>query len=229
MKIILILHGWGSCAENWGQVKKLLEDQSYKVLIPDLPGFGENPAPLQSWSIDNYVGWVENYCEENNLSQIFLLGHSFGGAIATKFALKKPEIIEKLFLISTAGIRRKSIKRKIFKKSANFFKKFDFLPFFNFFQKIFYKLIKSDYLHTQGVMRETYLKVIKQNISKDFSKISLPTVLIWGEKDNITFLKDAYYIKDQISGAKLEILPDIYHNPHRENPELLVKKILDYV
>jgi pimeloyl-ACP methyl ester carboxylesterase len=253
MKTILILHGWGSCAENWSQVRIFLENQGYKVLIPDLPGFGENkvftshtsldasrltrvfgenPLPLQAWNIDNYVEWVENYCEENNLSQIFLLGHSFGGAVATKFVLKKPEIIEKLFLVAASGIRKKSFKKTLIKKTANFFKKFEFLPFFNFFRKVFYKfIIKSDYLNAQkgSVIRETYLRVIKQNISDDFSKISVPTVLIWGKNDDITPLKHAYFIKEQISGAKLEILPNIKHNPHRENPELLVKKIIAFL
>lgn len=229
MKNILILHGWGSCAKNWEPVKELLEKQGYKVFIPDLPGFGETPPPFEIWSIDDYAEWVKSYCEKNNLSQVFLLGHSFGGSLAVKFSIKYPEKIKKLFLIDCAGIRRKSIKRKVIKKTAIFFKKFDFLPFFNLFRKTFYKFIKSDYLQTQGIMREIYLKIIQQDISKDFSKISISTVIIWGKKDNITPLKDAYYIKEQISEAKLEVLPDIFHNPHRENPKLLVKKILNYL
>jgi pimeloyl-ACP methyl ester carboxylesterase len=252
MKTILILHGWGSCAKNWSPVKKLLENQGYKVFIPDLPGFGENkvftshtsldasrltrvfgenPPPLQVWTINDYVEWVENYCEENNLSQFYLLGHSFGGTVAIKFTIKKPEKIEKLFLAASAGIRKKSIKIKIIKTSANFFKKLAFLPFFGFFRKIFYKfIIKSDYLYVRGdIMRETYLKIIEQDISEDFFKISVPTIIIWGKKDNVTPLKHAYFIKEQIPGAKLEIIPNIYHNPHRENPELLVEKILSYL
>ena len=46
MEKILILHGWGSCAKNWEQVKELLEKKEYKVFIPDLPGFGNNPCLL---------------------------------------------------------------------------------------------------------------------------------------------------------------------------------------
>lgn len=229
MKTILILHGWGSRAENWSQVKKLLEDYGYRVLIPDLPGFGKNPPPLQAWNIDDYVEWVENYCEENNLSQFYLLGHSFGGATATKFVLKNPEMVEKLFLLASSGIRKKSIKKTLFKKIAKFFKKFAFLPFFHFFRKVFYKfIIKSDYIYTQegSVMRETYLNVINEDISKDFSKISIPTIIIWGERDSVTPIQHAYFIKEQIPGAKLEVLPKIDHNLNKENPKLLIEKIL---
>ena len=229
MKTILILHGWGSCAKNWNPVKELLKEQGYKIFIPDLPGFGENSPPPQVWSIDDYVEWVKNYCEKNNLSLFFLLGHSFGGSVAVKFAIKYPEKIQKLFLVNCAGIRKKSLKKEIIKKIANFFKKFDFLPFFDFFRKVFYRFIKSDCLYTKGIMREIYLKILKEDISNDFSKISVPTVLIWGKKDNLTPLKDAHYIKGQISGVKLEILPGIYHNPHRENPKALICIILNYL
>ncbi len=231
MDTILILHGWGSGAKNWNQVRKLLEKQGYKVFVPDLPGFGENPPPKEAWTISDYTIWVEKFAVKNNLDRFFLMGHSFGGSVAVKFTLKYPKKIKKLFLVDCAGIRRKSIKIKMLKKTANIFrKKFSFLPFFSFFRKVFYKFfLKSDYLHVQGIMRKTLLKVFNEDISKDFSNISVSTVIIWGEKDNTTPLKDAYYIKEKISGAKLEILPDIFHSPQLENPVLLVKKILSYV
>ena len=228
METILILHGWGSCSKNWDQVRELLENKGYKIFIPDLPGFGNNPPPPHSWSLDDYVNWVEKYAQFTE--PFFLLGHSFGGSIATKFAIKNPEKIKKLFLIDTAGIRRKSRKKSLIKKTARFVKKLSFLPFFNFFRKAFYRfIIKSDYPHTQGIMRDIYLNIIKQDISKDFSKITVPTIIIWGKKDKITPLTDAYYIKEQIKGAELEVLPGIRHNPHIKNPELLVKKILNYL
>ena len=228
METILILHGWGSCSKNWEQVKGLLENKGYKIFIPDLPGFGNNPPPPHSWSLDDYVNWVEKYAQFTE--PFFLLGHSFGGSLAAKFAIKNPEKIKKLFLIDTAGIRKKSRKKIFIKKMARFVKKLSFLPFFNFFRKAFYRfIIKSDYPQTHGAMIDIYLNIIKQDISKDFSKIAVPTIIIWGKKDKTTPLKDAYYIKEQIKGAKLEILPDIGHSPHRKNPELLVKKILNYL
>ena len=237
MKTLLILHGWGSCAKNWGRVKELLENQGCKVYVPDLPGFGENPPPQKPWSIDDYVDWLKQYID--NLSQIsgaifepfFLLGHSFGGAIAVKFSIKYPKKIQKLFLVDSIAIRRKTFKKEIIKKISNILKKFSFLPFYQFLRKTFYKLIvrKSDYLATQGIMRETYLMVINKDLSGYLSDISVPTVIIWGEKDELTPLKDAYLIKEKISNSTLEILPRINHNPHSEAPEILVEKILNFI
>ncbi len=224
MNSILILHGWGSCAARWQKVKELLENRGLKVFVPDLPGFGQEPPPATAWNIDNYVEWVKNYCGKNNLSQIFILGHSFGGSVAAKYALRYPENVEKLFLASSAGIRKKTAKKEFFKKISPLFRSFYLLKI------IFYRFfVKSDYQYTSGVMRETYLNVINEDISGLFSQIKIPTVIIWGEKDDITPITDAYFINREIKDSKLEILPGIGHRIRKEAPEILVEKILAFI
>lgn len=229
---IFILHGWGSCAENWQPVKELLENRGFKVFIPDLPGFGKTTAPSTAWSIDDYVEWIKDYCEKQNLSQFFLLGHSFGGALAVKFVLKYPEKIKKMFLLASSGIRKRSLKGKIFKKMAIFLKILSFLPFYFWIRKIFYKIFipKSDYPYIgKEVMRETYLKVINEDISSCFSQVSVPTVIIWGDEDKVVRLKDAYFINQKIKNSDLIIIPRIGHDLKRQVPEILVEKILKFL
>ena len=224
MNSLLILYGWGSSAENWAHVKELLEKKGYKVFLPDLPGFGKSSLPASPWSLDDYVDWLNNFCEKNNLSQVFLLGHSFGGAVAAKFSLKYPEKIKKLFLIANSGIRKKTLKKQFLKKFSPIFKRFLLI------KKVFYKFfIKSDYLRTSGIMRETYLKVINEDLSEIFSEINVPTVIIWGNKDKITPITDAYFINKNIKNSKLEILPDVSHHIRKEAPQLLVSKIISYL
>lgn len=233
MTPILILHGWGwpISSPQWARVRGLLEEAGYTVFLPDLPGFGQTPSPKESWAIDDYVEWVKNFCEENNFSQVFLLGHSFGGSIATKFTIRYPQRVRKLLLVDSAGIRRKRLKKEIQKTVAHFLNQFSFLPFYGLMKKIAYRTLfrHSDYLLTEGVMKETYLKVLGENMSDIFSQISVPTVLIWGEKDGITPLAHAYFMKEAIPGAELKIIPNVRHNPHREAPETLVEKIKEFI
>ena len=233
MTPILILHGWGwpISSPQWTRVKELLEAAGYAVFLPDLPGFGKTPSPREPWTIDDYVEWVKNFCEKNTLSQVFLLGHSFGGSIATKFSIRYPERVRKLLLVDSAGIRRKRFKKEIQKKIAHFLNRFSFLPFYGFVRKIAYKTLfrNSDYLLTEGVMKETYLKVLGEDMSDIFSNISVPTMLIWGEKDGITPLAHAYFMKEKISKAELQIIPNVKHNPHREAPEVLAEKIKEFI
>ncbi len=224
MKNLLILHGWGSSSNNWSGIKKILEKEGINVFAPDLPGFGKNHSLDRSFSIDDFVEWVESYCEENNLSRFFLLGHSFGGAIAVKFLLKNPTKVEKLFLVGPALIRRNSFKKNIIKKFAKFF---FFFP--TFLKKVIYsRLIRSDYPLTAGQLRKTYLKVIREDVSHLLSKINTPTVIIWGKKDKITPLEDGYLINKEISGSKIKLIDKAGHSIHLETPEKLTEIILKY-
>lgn len=221
MTPILILHGWGSCAKRWEGVKGLLEARGYKVFVPDLPGFGQEPPPATAWKIDDYVEWVKGYCQKNNLSMFVLSGHSFGGSVAAKYSLRYPEDVEKLFLSASAGIRKKTAQKEFLKNISPLFRSFSLL------KRIFYRFfIKSDYQYTSGAMRETYLNVINEDISGLFFQIKVPTVIIWGEKDDITPIVDAYFMNKEIKDSKLEILPGIGHRIRKEAPELLVEKII---
>lgn len=227
---LLILHGWGSCAKNWAKVRKLLEKEGIKVFLPDLPGFGENPALEKPWAIDDYVSWLKEYCQKNNLWQFFLLGHSFGGNIAFQYALKFPHDIKKLILISPALVRVNDPKKEILAIIAKLLNRFSFFPFYSLMRRAFYKFfVKSDYPDTEGPMRETYLRVLKQDFSDHLSDVSVPTVLIWGDKDNITPFRYAHFLKERIAEAELKILPGIGHTPRDEAPELLVEKILESI
>ncbi|MFH1820499.1 MAG: alpha/beta hydrolase [Candidatus Nealsonbacteria bacterium] len=229
----MILHGWGwpISSPQWAKVKNLLENKHYTVFVPDLPGFGTNVVPETPWTLDNYVEWVKDFLKKNNLQKVFLLGHSFGGSVAIKFSIKYPEHIEKLILIDSAGIRKKRLKKEIQKKVAHFLNMFSFLPFYNLIRKFAYRTLfrHSDYLLIDGVMKQTYLKVLEDDISNSFFNVLIPTLIIWGEKDNITPLQHANFIKKSISGSHLEIIPGVSHNPHKEAPETLVNKILNFI
>jgi pimeloyl-ACP methyl ester carboxylesterase len=234
MEKVLILHGWGSSAQKWEKIRYFLEQNGIRVFIPDLPGFGGNPAPTNPWTVDDYVNWVKEYIDENNLSEFFLAGHSFGGRIGIKFALKYPEKLKGLILISAAGIRPKETKLfyfKVISALVSIFRKFSFLPGYNFLRRVFYKKIlrKADYLKTKGVMKETFKKVIEEDLKDLFSEIKTPTLILWGKIDKTTPLEDAYFMNDKIKGSKLEVLDGLSHLIHLEDPGLLSQKIMSFI
>ncbi len=224
MKTLFILHGWQSSKEKWEKVKEELEENKIEVIIPDIPGFKEDLERV--WNLDDYVNWFFNFSQKKE--KFFLLGHSFGGRIAIKFATKFPKKLEGLILISSAGIKR---KEPFFLKFFRKFKAFSFLPGFSLFRKFFYKFIlrKTDYLKTKGNLRETFKNIISEDLTPFLDKIKVKTLILWGEKDKITPLSDAYLMKEKIKNSKLEILKNISHIPHLENPVLLSEKILNFI
>ncbi|MBU4274470.1 alpha/beta hydrolase [Patescibacteria group bacterium] len=230
MKTLVILHGWQSSKEKWQKIKEKVDEQGIKVIVPDIPGFKPENELKKPWDLDNYIDWFKEFLSSENISEpFFLLGHSFGGALATKFVLKYPEKVEKLFLVAAACVRKKTLKRKIFAYFSKIIKKFSFLPFYPLFRKATYKFIirNSDYLQVKGFLEDTYLNIIKEDLSPVLCSIKIPTILIWGDKDRSTPVKHAYFINKQIAGSKLIIIPGGTHNLRQEMPEVLIQKILE--
>jgi len=235
MYTILILHGWGSCAKNWSQVKELLENQGCKGYVPDLPGFGKNPPPEKAWSIGDYVEWVREFCEKQGLSQVFLVGHSFGGRIAVKFTIKYPEELRKLILCAPSGITpRRKTKIFLFSILAKIGNAIFSLPLLKKIQplvrKVIYFIIREhDYYLAPGIMKETLKKVVKEDLKPYLDQIKTSTLIIWGEKDTWLPVSDAYILKKEIKNSTLEIIPNVDHGINLEAPEILAEKILNFL
>jgi len=228
---ILILHGWGGSSDSWTNTQEILAKKNYKIIVPDLPGFGKSGLPSFALNVDEFCKILEKFISELGLDRFYLLGHSFGGALAVKYALKYPQKIKGLILVGAACFRRKNIKKRISFLAAKIFKIFSFLPFYPLMRRIFYKIFfkKSDYPYFEGVMKESYLKIIKEDLSEDLGKIKVPTFIIWGQKDKIKKLKEGLAINKKIKGSVLKIIPGTGHSPHLEKPELLTREILGFL
>ncbi len=229
--LFLILHGWGSRAEKWQEIGELLKKDGYRVIVPDLPGFGKSEEPKEIWDVDNYCSFIDKFARQLNLDKFYLLGHSFGGALAVKCSLKFPGKINKLFLVGAACFRRKAIRKKIFYIIAKILKVFSFFPGYQSFRRGFYKFIvrKSDYPYAKGTMKEIYLKIIKEDLSDVLTLIDIPTVIIWGREDKIKSVKEARLIQEKIKNSKLEVLAGAGHSLYREHSEKFVKIITRYL
>lgn len=231
MPKLLILHGWGSSQKKWARVKEILTRQGIEVFVPDLPGFGENPPPKESWSVDNYVEWVKNY--SRGFTPFFLLGHSFGGRIAIKFAVKYPEIVLGLILAAVPAIKSKpktliTLQNFIAKNLS----KLSFLPFYQFFRKFFYiyLLRKVDYINLKGeLIKGTFKNIIGEDLSAFLPQIKTKTLIAWGEKDDYVPVKMAGLIKEKIPNSDLIIFPKVKHSPYLEIPAKFAEIILRFL
>lgn len=227
---MLILHGWPSSSEKWIKVGELLSQHGIKVIIPDLPGFGKSQEPTQAWNTDNYIEWIRDFADtvDDLKKEFYLLGHSFGGSLAAKFTIKYNQRISKLFLVSAACVRESTFSKKFYYKVSKLVKIFSFLPYYSLVRKTFYKFIirKSDYPYVRGVMKDTYIKVVSEDLSHRLSFIKNPTTIIWGGKDDSTPVADAEFIHSKIKNSTLLVIPDKKHSLQIEAPEILAEKIL---
>ena len=228
---LLILHGWDGSSNSWREVQKILASQGFKVIVPDLPGFGKSRSPSFPLGVADYSELVLNFINKIGLEKVDLIGHSFGGRIAIKFAVSYPEKLKKLILCASAGIKHPLnlfqliiLKISIF---GNFlFSKRPFKRFKDIAQNFFYTFLRhKDYAKAKGVMKETLKKVLEEDLKPELCQIKANTLLIWGEKDKAVPLEDAYLMKENIPQSILEIIPGASHTPNLEFPE----KVADIV
>ena len=231
---ILILHGWGRGSDSWVEVQTKLAQIGYKVVVPDLVRFGKSNPPLTVWGVDDYVGFIKVFAEKLNLDTFILLGHSFGGQIALKFALKHPGMLRGLILYAAAVIRKPPFLWArviaVFAKGGNAVFLVWPLSFFKpLAKKLLYKILSNtDYLYEKGIMKQVREKVLRENLSPYFSKIQIPTFILWGENDTITPLKDARMMHRAIPSASLVIVPRANHRIHHTMPYEVCKNILEF-
>jgi len=226
---LIILPGWNGSKQTWSDFVSLaLSD--FEVEVVELPCFGAEPCPSSIWGVEEYSQFVKDkiISLKREGQTIILLGHSFGGQVATYLLAHESNIIDKLILSGAAVYRRpESIRNKIFKFIAKSGKIVFSLPGLNklagFMRKLLYKSAGTgDYNKTDGIKRDIFLKVTKQDVS-DF----LPA-MVWGDKDTFVSVKDATLIAENIVSAKLEIIKNGTHGLHLWKKEELLNIIKSF-
>lgn len=212
---LVFLHGWGKKKEDYQGLLDLLA-KKFTIYALDLPGFGKTPID-RPYNLVDYAEYVHEFIQKKSLKKVILAGHSFGGRVAIKFALKDPNLLKKLILVDAGGIERKSIRIKLINslKSVK-----TFTP--EFFNDIFRSLFGSDdYLRASPIMRETLKKVVAENLEFDLPKIKIPTLIIWGENDHTTPLWQGQLMHKLIQGSTLTVVPGGDHGvPYRRAKEV---------
>lgn len=231
-KVILFLHGWQDNLRTFDAITQFLT-RNYRVVRLDCPGFGESETPKETWDLDNYVEFVKNFIQKLNIQVDVLVGHSFGGRIAIKGAATNNLQPAKIILINSAGIAKgKTLRNSVLKVIAKIGNILISIPLFVFWKgklrEKFYKYIGSDYLNA-GAMRETFLKIIAEDLSGSAKKINIPTLLIWGENDTETPLSDGKLFSQIIPNSKLEIINNTGHFVHQEKPKEVAKLIQKFI
>lgn len=230
---LILLHGWGVDSQIWEPTIPDLSS-SFQVITFDFPGFGQSDLPAQTWSLDDYAEILKKIIEELKLKNPILLGHSFGGRVAIKFSTTHPQEIKKLILVSSAGIKPKQgISWWSFFLTAKACKLIFKIPPLSFFfpkvRRFLYQATKrTDYLNS-GQMKETFLKVAKEDLTPLLTNIPVPTLIVWGEKDQELPLKFAQILLDQIPKAELHLLKNSGHFPFLDEPQKFTQIIKDFL
>ena len=240
---LLMIHGWGVNSKIWVSLVDELKLFA-KVYLVDLPGMGGSSS-ISPYTLDNIAKEIKANVP---IKKFNILGWSLGGQVAMSLAIRMPEFVEKLILMSTTPcfVEKKDWPYGV---NKNFFLNFEMEAK----QNLNNTLIKFFLIQTRGfddsknVMRflkntfieirddnkssmQSALNVLKEtDLRNEVQKIDKPTLIIAGDKDRLTSSKASIWLYEKIKGATLKEIKGANHMPfisHREIMTESVKKFL---
>lgn len=214
---LVFLHGWKSESGHLATIFASMDN----CIALDLPGFGESDNHERVWGVGDYADFLRRFLEKFGIVAPVLVGHSFGGSIAIKYA-SRGGIVTKLILVSSAGIRDRTKKVRLFGVIARISSLFFYLPFLaahrKRLRKIFHGLIGSEDYADAGLLEEDFKKIISEDLRSDMAKVAAETFLIWGKEDKATPISHAYEMNRLIKKSSLHVIEDAGHFVFLDKP-----------
>jgi pimeloyl-ACP methyl ester carboxylesterase len=220
-KAIVALHGWGADKSLMLPLAERLSPLGYDVYALDLPGFGESDAPPPSWFVYDYANWVTAYLDAMKLNHVYLIGHSFGGRLGLILGATVPERVDKMVLVDSAGVLPKrpftaQARLNIYKALRDSLYKVGAKNSADGLRTWYGKRYGSSDYQSAGALREIFVRVVNEDLVPYAAKISVPTLLIWGEHDEDTPLWQGQQLEKTIPDAGLVVLPGAGHYSYLE-------------
>ena len=231
---ILLIHGWNyknyynktndiAWANRLDFIKDL--EKKYNVYYPDLPGFGKNKSPKETkWSLDDYCKYIDNYIKDNKLNIDYIIGYSFGGAVAINYKYKFNKDI-KLILISPAIIRNNKKSKKFITTPKIF------TPIRNKLRDFYLINIAKtkEMVYGDRFLRNTYQDIVRINMLPILEKLNYRDIKIIYGKDDDMVLPYEVYNKINNNFKKQITIIDGDHDIANTNKDKLVTIITETI
>jgi pimeloyl-ACP methyl ester carboxylesterase len=227
---VLFIHGAGGGQYTWSYQKGFFEKEFNPIII-ELPGHGESEGEGED-EIGAYAELVLSFVKTIGLQEVFLIGHSMGGAIVQTLALNDPEGVKGIVLAGT-GARLKVLSMILDGIKNSFEETVRKINQFAYSRKALPDLIEKGVFGMRQCRAEVlygdFLACDRFDFIDEIEKIVHPTLVLCGEDDQLTPVKYSQFLLSRIKGSKLEILPNAGHMVMMESPQAFNEKIREFI
>lgn len=246
---LVLVHGLGGAASNWVAVAPSLAER-FRVLVPDLPGHGGS-APLPAAAgLDPYAERVVELAEQEGLLAAAVAGHSFGGLVALRMALRYPGTVRALALVSAAGVSTatRRVERWLtiaaFVRPARLYSRhraaiarstaLRYLVFGYWGAsdppalrpEVIEGFLGDVRLHTDTTTAARVL--VRDDPRVELEQVRCPTLVLWGARDHQVPVQDAFEYARRLR-AELRIVADCGHLLIGERPDVCADALSDFL
>jgi len=218
--VLMLLHGLFGALSNFYDIIEHFRT-THKVVIPILPLYD---LPIEETTVQGYVEYVERFVTFKEYQKVIVLGNSLGGHIALIYTLQNADKVKGVVLTGSSGLFESAMGDSYPKRGDyEYIKRKAELTFYD--PKHATKELVDDLFDIVNdrnkVIRvlSTAKSAIRQNLAEEVSKISAPTLLIWGKDDTITppFVGEEFH--KLIPNSELLFIDKCGHAPMMEQPE----------
>jgi 4,5:9,10-diseco-3-hydroxy-5,9,17-trioxoandrosta-1(10),2-diene-4-oate hydrolase len=250
---LVLIHGIGASMESWAANVHPLA-KTHRVYALDLVGFGSSDKPTAPYTLSFLAQFVGDFMESQDIARASIIGHSLGGGVALKLALEHAEKVDQLVLVSSAGLGREG---HIFFRLGSLPLVGEYLTHPNrertaqFLEEMFHdpemvteELVDLHYdLMSRPGAQEAYLSTLRsiatvfgtrrtvlRSVVDNLDQIAAPTLVVWGEQDEILPVAHAHVAAEAIPNARLHIFQKCGHFVPMEKAEafnVLVSQFLN--
>ena len=252
---LLLLHGLGCDHTTWDEVIESLA-RRYTVIAPDLLGHGASDAPRADYSVGGYANGMRDLLTVLEIDQATVVGHSFGGGVAMQFAYQFPERTERVVLVASGGLGPE-VNPAIRVITAPGFHQVMGLLTLPGIRHVgttgmrllartgisqFRDLNEVAEIHdsfkdprTRAAIRHVVRAVVdwKGQIvtmsDRAYLTAAMPICVVWGENDAVIPLRHASNVSALAPEARVEVIPNAGHFPHKDHPQRFVKILNDFI
>ena len=220
---VVLLHGLSGSHRWWRYTIPALKHR-YRVHVPEMVGFGGSRGADRQPTIQEMAELLVDWFDALGVERVRFIGHSMGAQVGIHQAARSPERIERLTLVSAAGVPRSLSPVKLASFAAELvwpraWGRIGFLP-----------TIAADALRAgPRTLVRALGHILADDIRPLLPSVRAPTLLLWGGRDPLTPLDDGRLMAEQIQNSRLVVLPDAAHVPMSDDPHGFNQAVIEFL
>lgn len=239
---VVLMHAFPLSNKMWKEQAEILSDNGFRVILPNFPGFGESNSALDFYNLEQMAAQVAELIDSLSIDKAIIGGLSMGGYVLFNLFRMAPEKFSALILCDTTPLSDNPEKRdsrfelisKIEKQGAEALVE-------NMLPNLISDFTKQTNPALVAKLEEKFLQVIpvaainalramaeRRDNSDVLSRISAPTLLVFGEFDKVTNLENAQKMNREISESKLCLIKNAGHYSNLEQPDQFNSALLNF-
>jgi pimeloyl-ACP methyl ester carboxylesterase len=213
---LLFVHCWGVATDGFAAFFDRLAEQ-YRVIAPDLPGFGRSPVSGTAVSYEAYADVLAGVLAERGIERAHVAGLSMGGGIALAFAARHPQRVRTLVLMAPTGCPDVSLPRLVCNRLLELAEQ-ALRPAQLQGKGPVARSFAANLLRHPATLAATLRLVASRNILEEAHRVTAPTLLLWGGRDRTIPARLAARFRDRLPGATLQVMPECFHEMATARP-----------